>query len=166
MNLNKAFFAISLLFFVTFTVSAQSQKQKSKETAGTNPDYDRKLAERLGGDQYGMKNYFLVILKTGPTKSTDNEFINSKFKGHLDNINRLVKQGKLIVAGPFSKNEREFRGIFIFDKIQSIEEVSQLLQTDPAIQSGLLDYEIFKWYGSAALPEYLRFAEKIWLSKP
>ena len=33
--------------------------------------------------------------------------------------------------------------------------------TDPAIEAGILDYEIFDWYGSAALPEYLKIHEKI-----
>ena len=50
--------------------------------------------------------------------------------------------------------------------IKSIEEAVELLQTDPAIKNGLLDYEIFTWYGSAALPEYLPFSDKIWKSKP
>ena len=47
-----------------------------------------------------------------------------------------------------------------------MEEAIDLLQTDPAIKSGLLAYEIFTWYGSAALPEYLPFSEKIWKSNP
>ena len=31
-----------------------------------NPNFDAELAKKLGADQYGMKNYVLVILKTGP----------------------------------------------------------------------------------------------------
>ena len=41
-----------------------------------------------------------------------------------------------------------------------------LLQTDLAIKNKLLDYEIFNWYGSAALPEYLPISVKIWKEKP
>ena len=84
----------------------------------------------------------------------------------MDNINRLVEEGKLIVAGPFGKNENNYRGIFIFNNIKSIEEVKELLQTDLAIKNELLEYEIFTWYGSAALPEYLPFSDKIWKSNP
>jgi len=29
-----------------------------------------------------------------------------------------------------------------------------------------LDMELFSWYGSAALPEYLPFSDKIWKAKP
>ena len=141
-------------------------KQNSKDTTTSNPNYDKTLAEKLGGDDYGMKSYFFVILKTGTNTTTDKELINESFRGHLDNIHQLVKEKKLIVAGPLGKNEHNYRGIFILNNIQSEEEVKDLLQTDPAIKNGLLDYEIFTWYGSAALPEYLPVSDKIWKSKP
>lgn len=135
-------------------------------SSGQNPHYDEDLAKRLGADDYGMKSYFLVILKTGPTVSADAEFIGKSFRGHMDNINRLAKEGQLVVAGPLSKNEREYRGIFILHNIATLEVVKEILQTDPAISNGILDYEIFGWYGSAALPEYLPVHDKISKSKP
>lgn len=142
------------------------QSNSEKDTLTTNPNYNKELAVKLGGDDYGMKSYFFVILKTGTNTTTDKEFISESFRGHLDNINHLVEEGKLIVAGPLGKNENNYRGIFILNNIKSIEEAVELLQTDPAIKNGLLDYEIFTWYGSAALPEYLPFSDKIWKSKP
>jgi uncharacterized protein YciI len=84
----------------------------------------------------------------------------------MENINRLVEENKLVVAGPLGKNERQYRGIFILQNIPSEEEARALLLTDPAIRNGLLDYELFNWYGSAALPEYLPASEKIWKLKP
>ena len=84
----------------------------------------------------------------------------------MNNIQRLVEEKKLIVAGPLGKNEKKYRGIFILDNIQTEQEAKELLQTDPAIKSGLLDYEIYSWYGSAALPEYLPASDKIWKSQP
>ena len=113
-----------------------------------------------------MKSYFLIILKTGTNTTADKELINESFKGHMNNINRLVEEGKLIVAGPFGKNANNYRGIFILNNIRSIEEAKELLQTDLAIKNGLLDYDIFTWYGSAAVPEYLPFSDKIWKLKP
>lgn len=142
------------------------QSNSENDTLTTNPNYNKELADKLGGDDYGMKSYFFVILKTGTNTTTDKEFISESFRGHLDNINRLVEEGKLIVAGPLGKNENNYRGIFILNNIKSIEEAVELLQTDPAIKNRLLDYEIFTWYGSAALPEYLPFSDKIWKSKP
>ena len=113
-----------------------------------------------------MKSYFLVILKTGTNTTTDKELIAESFKGHMNNINRLVKEGKLIVAGPLGKNDNKYRGIFILNNLKTIEEAKELLQTDLAIKNGILDYEIFTWYGSAALPEYLPLSDKIWKIKP
>ncbi len=142
------------------------QSNSEKDTLTTNPNYDKELAEKLGGDDYGMKSYFLVILKTGTNTTTDKKLISESFKGHMENIHKLVEENKLIAAGPLGKNENNYRGIFILNNIKSIEEAVELLQTDPAIKNGLLDYEIFTWYGSAALPEYLPFSDKIWKSKP
>ncbi len=120
----------------------------------------------MGGDEYGMKSYYLIILKTGTNTTTDKELINESFRGHMNNINRLVEEEKLIVAGPLEKNGNNYRGIFILNNVKSLEEAKEILQTDPAIKNGLLDFEIFTWYGSAALPEYLPFSDKIWKLKP
>lgn len=137
------------------------QKAEKNDSTITNPNYDKTLAEKLGGDEYGMKSYFLVILKTGTNTTADKELTAESFRGHMDNINRLVEEGKLVVAGPLGKNENNYRGIFILNNIKSIEEAKELLKTDLAIKNGLLNYEIFTWYGSAALPQYLPFSEKI-----
>jgi|GEM_PF-3212698 len=83
--------------------------------SGTNPNYDQALAEQLGADNYGMKSYYLVILKTGPNTTADADLTRASFRGHLDNINRLADEGKLIVAGPLGQNARSYRGIFILN---------------------------------------------------
>lgn len=165
----KYFLTLLVLFFanMAFAQSSASKKEVEKAKADTlNPNYDQTLAENLGADDYGMKSYFFIILKTGTNTTTDKEWINKVFSGHLNNIRRLVEEGKLIVAGPFGKNENNYRGIFILNNVNSIEDAETLLQTDPAIQSGLLDFEIFTWYGSAALPEYLPASDKIWEVQP
>ncbi|MGF7138512.1 YciI family protein [Roseimarinus sediminis] len=147
-------------------MSIHNAGTSEEDSALANPNYDPALAEKLGGDAFGMKNYFFVILTTGSNTTSDNALISESFKGHLANINQLVKAGKLVVAGPLGKNANNYRGIFIFDHIHSKEEVENLLQSDPAIKNGLLAYEIFTWYGSAALPEYLPASDKIWKLKP
>ncbi|TAF63794.1 MAG: hypothetical protein EAZ55_13085 [Cytophagales bacterium] len=159
-------YTILLLATLLTNLTFGQSNSLEKDTLNSNPNYEKALADSLGGDDYGMKIYFFVILKTGTNKTTDKELISESFRGHMENINRLAKKRKIIVAGPFEKNENGYRGIFILNNIKSIEEAKDLLQTDPAIKNGLLDYEIFTWYGSAALPEYLQFADKIWKKKP
>jgi uncharacterized protein YciI len=142
-----------LLTLLLVTATTQSQS--------TNPQYDSVLAKKLGADEYGMKKYVLVILKTGTNIKAEEAFIDSCFSGHMDNMKRLVKEGKLIVAGPISKNDKTYRGIFILN-VATAEEAEKIVQTDPAIKAKLLDAEIYNWYGSAALPEYLEESDKIW----
>ncbi len=127
----------------------------------TDSNYNDSLAQALGADDYGMKSYILVLLKTGTNTSTDKALIDSCFSGHMKNIGDLVDQGKMIVAGPLGRNEKTYRGIFILD-VTSTQEAEALLQTDPAIHAKFLEPELYNWYGSAALPTYLQSSDKIW----
>lgn len=149
---------ITLTFFwANFTSQVLAQT--------SNPNYDPQLAAKLGADEYGMKSFILVILKTGTTKLTDKKLESKAFQGHLKNINRLVDEQKLIVAGPFGTNNNDFRGLFILN-VATIKEADALLETDPAIKEGYLEAELYKWYGSAALSEYLDSSDKIWKINP
>ncbi len=154
MNQNKFFlfsiiWALSTIFFSNKLI-AQTAK----------PGYNKALADSLGADDFGMKNYVLVILKTG-TFNTDNKVLrDSLFKGHMENIGRLAKNGKLVVAGPLQKNERTYRGIFILNAA-TVEEAKLLVDTDPAVKAKMFDTEMFTWYGSAALPLYLPHHETL-----
>ncbi|MGG7037116.1 MAG: YciI family protein [Flavobacterium sp.] len=130
----------------------------------TNSSYDEKLAKSLNADDYGMKTYVFCILKTGSnTTATDDEKKNL-FEGHMANINRLAKEGKLAVAGPFMKNDRNYRGIFIFN-VGTVEEANTLVETDPAVKAKIVEPEMTLWYGSAALQEISKMHDKIAKSK-
>lgn len=131
----------------------------------TNPNYDPALATELGADDYGMKEYVLVILKTGSNLTKDQAVIDSCFAGHFANMDRLVEENLLIVAGPIGKNEKAYRGIFILN-VSSVEEAATLVQSDPAVNAKLLDAELYEWYGSAALPAYLEASDKVWKIQP
>lgn len=126
-----------------------------------NPNYDSTLAKTFGPDDYGMKMYVLVILKTGSNTVENKAVRDSLFAGHMQNIGRLVDMGKLIVAGPLGKNDKTYRGIFILN-VTTFEEANQLMEADPAIKEKLLEPELYHWYGSAALSDYLKTSDKIW----
>lgn len=140
------------LLFVFISVSAFAQKST----------YDSILAKKLGADERGMKKYVFCILKTGPANITDKAKKDSLFAGHMKNIGRLADEGKLAVAGPFMKNDRQYRGIYIFN-VATIKEAEELTLTDPAIKAGVFVVELTEWYGSAALmatPEIHKKLEK------
>ena len=146
----KRFVAILLSSFLAVAASGQS----------VNPTYNKALADSLGADDYGMKMYVLVLLKTGSNTTASKEVTDSLFKGHMANIGRLAAENKLVVAGPLQKNDKNYRGIFILN-VKTKEEALVLLQTDPAIKQKLLDAELYLWYGSAALPVYLKTHDQV-----
>jgi uncharacterized protein YciI len=113
--------------------------------------YDAELARKLGADDYGMKHYVFCILKTGPNEAKfRGKEHDDLFAGHMANIKRLADVGKLAVAGPFGKNDRAYRGIFIFN-VTTVEEAQKLVETDPTVKAGVLVPELTPWYASASL---------------
>jgi uncharacterized protein YciI len=107
-----------------------------------------------------MKSYVLVMLKSGSNNMDAGPERDKLFKGHLANINKLAVEGKLVIAGPLGENNKGYRGIFILN-VKTIDEAKGLLLTDPVIKENILDADLFEWYGSAAISEYLKVAKKI-----
>jgi uncharacterized protein YciI len=120
---------------------------------------DPALAKRLGADERGMRNYVLVILKTGPHRMPDGPARDEMFKGHFANIKRLAGEGKLALAGPFG-DKSEWRGMFVF-AVDTPEEAEKLVATDPVIRSGEMVAEYHRLYASAALMEVTGIHGKI-----
>jgi uncharacterized protein YciI len=135
----------SLLVALAFVCSAPAVVTAEERA------FDPELAKRLGADERGMKTYVLCILKTGPRdakiKGDERKEI---FAGHFANIGRLADEGKLAVAGPFGKNDRSYRGLYIFN-VATIEEAEKLVMLDPAVKAGVFVPELTPWYGSAAM---------------
>jgi uncharacterized protein len=127
--------------------------------AQTKPAFDAALAKKLGADDYGMRQYVMAFLKTGPTKITDKAELAKLQKAHMQNIERLAKEGKLAVAGPFM-DDKGIEGIFIFN-VKTVEEAKELTETDPGIKAGVFAMELHPFYCSAALMEVAATHEKI-----
>ena len=122
---------MTLLFLLPVSLFAQDSKKPVKE---------------FKHGEYTMKEYYFVMLTKGERRSeiTDTAKINELQRGHIANIERLAREGKIVVAGPFGDNG-DWRGIFIFDAADK-EEVEQLLASDPAIAAGRLGFEIHPWW--------------------
>lgn len=129
-----------------------------------NQGYDSVLAKSLGADEYGMKSYLLAILKTGPYNTTNQVERDSLFEGHMENIERMADSGQLVIAGPFGKNDKQYRGMFILNTT-SIDDAKKWLSKDSAINAGIFEVEYIPWYGSAAISTYLPNHKKITKSK-
>lgn len=123
--------AITLLLFTQIRAQAPA-----------NP---REFEMKEGDTVYVMKQYIMVFLKRGEKANTFSEEKRKELQaGHMENMGRLSKLGKLIVAGPFG-DDTDLRGIFIMD-CESIEEAKALVETDPSIQAGRLQAEYHPWW--------------------
>ncbi|WP_163399367.1 YciI family protein [Flavobacterium fluviatile] len=147
--MKKTFFLIAFLFINAIGISQETEIK-----------FDEKLAKSLNADEYGMKKYVFCLLKSGTNTTVSKEESKKLFEGHMANINKLAKEGKLVVAGPFMKNDKNYRGIYIFN-VTTIEEAKALVETDPAIGAKLLEAELTPWYATAALQETLKIHDKI-----
>ena len=140
----KYFFA-GLILIAVFPFVCQAQDDHDKP--GEN--YNAELAQSLGADEFGMKSYVFVVLKTGKVEVEDKQKSKEIFAGHFANMTRLAKEGKLVLAGPFVDGAPK-RGLFILN-VSTIKEAEELVKTDPAVKAGVFDYELTKLYCSAAL---------------
>ncbi|WKL50218.1 YciI family protein [Flavobacterium pectinovorum] len=143
------------ILFIAFLFAGYIGFSQENETK-----YDEKLAKSLNADEYGMKKYVFCLLKSGTNTTASKEESKKLFEGHMANINKLAKEGKLVVAGPFMKNDRNYRGIYIFN-VETMDEAKALVATDPAIKANLLEAELTPWYATAALQETVKIHEKI-----
>src|SRR5215510_11229080 len=88
-----------------------------------------------------MKRYWLVLLQKGPNRKQDSLSAEKIQAAHMANINRLAKEGKLIMAGPIGVDD-DLRGIFLMNCADS-NEVQNFVKTDSAVITGRL---IMKYY--------------------
>ncbi|MGG9970245.1 YciI family protein [Ferruginibacter sp. SUN002] len=100
-----------------------------------------------------IEQYWFVMIKTGPKDNAYDSATKAKlFEGHMANINKLYYDGILKVAGPFGKNDYNWRGIFVFDgkaaECKTKADVERIIQTDPAIAAEIFVVEVSPWYTS------------------
>jgi len=132
---------------ITLTLGASAHAQSAAAVAP--PAYDPVLAAKLGGNDNGMRQYVLVILKTGPNRVPTGPERDEMFKGHFANMKRLSDARKLAIAGPFEGDDG-WRGMFIF-AVPTVEEARTLVATDPVVIKGEMVPEFHALYASAAL---------------
>lgn len=150
------------ILIATGLLSVVTLSQTASTTAEVKaPKFDAALAKKVGADQYGMRAYVLAFLKTGPNDAeVTGDARKAVFKGHFDNMNRLAKEGKLAVAGPFNDPNKIYRGLFIL-AVTTVEEARALAETDPTVKAGVLIVEYVPWYGSASLMLSNEFHDKV-----
>ncbi len=136
-------FTVMFLLCVSLMVIAQDKKLK-EDAKASGPVLLAKEKERNEVKDGEMRKYYLVLLKRGPIRNQDSTTAAELQKGHLANIGRLYKEGKIDLAGPMG-HDGDLRGIFVFN-CETYDEVLAHCATDPAIKAGRLVVEIYPWW--------------------
>lgn len=77
--------------------------------------------------------------------------VDKIMSGHMANIQKMAKEGKLLVAGPFEGGG----GIFIFNA-RSVDEVTTWLNDDPGVQAHRWNVEIQPYHWRVGQPRLVQ----------
>lgn len=95
----------------------------------------------MASNQLAAQDFYIVFLNKKEDKAElPEEEVKKLMDGHMANINRLAKEGKLWAAGPFEGGG----GIFIF-KAASLDDVRNWVDTDPAVAAKRWNVEMFPY---------------------
>jgi uncharacterized protein YciI len=129
----KKIILLTAIGFIAFFVSANDHKASFQSTGMVN-------------DTPRMKQYWLVMLLKGPNRTHDKATAQRIQTAHLANIDKLWKEGKVVMAGPMGyKYDADLRGIFIMDAKDSATAASYVM-TDSAVITGRLRFELHPWW--------------------
>jgi len=88
----------------------------------------------------GQEFTFVFLNSKKDKQELPQEEVKKIMEGHMANINRLAKEKKLAVAGPFDGGG----GIFIFNT-SSVDTAAKWLSTDPGVQAKRWNIEILPY---------------------
>ena len=128
----KKIVLLLVIGFFTFFVSAKN--------------HSAALPSEPVNDTPRMKQYWLVMLLKGDNRLHDKATAQRIQAAHIANIERLWKEGKVVMAGPMGyTHDADLRGIFIMDAKDSITAASYVM-TDSAVITGRLRFELHPWW--------------------
>jgi uncharacterized protein YciI len=135
-------FILFILAVACITTSC-SNDQPAATLSATQPEkYNINKDSTVSAGE--MKRYWLVLLQKGPNRNQDSISAEKIQAAHMANINRLAKEGKLIMAGPIGI-ENDLRGIFLMNCADSTE-VENFVKTDSAVITGRLIMKYYPWW--------------------
>jgi hypothetical protein len=137
---------IRILFKLPLVLFLVACNQKKNTTIAKEDNVTTKYDPANDTSVYSgeMKRYWLVLLKSGDNRTQDSVSAAKIQAGHMANIVRLAKEGKIIMAGPIG-SDGDLRGIFIMNCKDSAE-VEQFVNTDTAVITGRLKMEYYPWW--------------------
>lgn len=116
--------------------------------------------------EYEMVTYQFMVFKAGPTPMSKfkAEEIGKFQKAHLDNMQRLMDEKKMLCGGPL-ENAGDMRGIAILD-LKTKDDVVKEFANDPFVKEGLMAIDSHKWWtakGTVQTPKVMTDLQKFTL---
>lgn len=96
---------------------------------------------------FAQKMVFVFLHHRTDKAELPKKQLDSIMGGHMANIEKMAKDGRLLVAGPFEGAG----GIFIFNA-SSVNEVKQWLNDDPGVRANRWNIEIQPYHWRIGLP--------------
>jgi uncharacterized protein YciI len=131
-----------ILAIASIAISCNNDHQTAEAATTPSEKYDINKDTSVSAGE--MKRYWLVLLQKGPNRNQDSISAEKIQAAHMANINRLAKEGKLIMAGPMGIDD-DLRGIFIMNCADSTE-VESFVKTDSAVITGRLIMKYYPWW--------------------
>jgi uncharacterized protein YciI len=137
---------MKILFFILITgyIATGCGNDHQSTFVSTTPPEKYDLNKDTSVYSGEMKRYWLVLLQKGPNRNQDSISAEKIQAAHMANINRLAKEGKLVMAGPIGV-EGDLRGIFLMNCADSAE-VENFVTTDSAVITGRLIMKYYPWW--------------------
>lgn len=123
-------------------LSCNNKKESMDTPEQANEKYDLNKDTTVYAGQ--MKRFWLVLLNKGPHRDQDSASRVKIQAAHIANIERLAKEGKIIMAGPIGV-EDDLQGIFLMNCADS-SEVESFVKTDTAVITGRLIMKYYPWW--------------------
>jgi uncharacterized protein YciI len=90
-----------------------------------------------------FETVYFGFLKRGPNRGQDEETAKRLQQQHLTYMDGQAKEGKLVVAGPFTV-DGDRRGIVVY-RVANMEEAKARAEGDPMVKVGRLAVELHPW---------------------
>ncbi|PTX44942.1 uncharacterized protein YciI [Christiangramia gaetbulicola] len=125
--------------------SVKAQDMASIE-AQLKKDGYQTFSYKEGDTTYLMQQYYMVFLKSGPTRSQDSTEAAELQKRHLAHLERMANEGYTSLTGPMGDNG-DIRGIVVFNTATQ-KEADSLANLDPMVKAGRLVVEVHPWWAA------------------
>lgn len=135
-----------VLFFLLCSLSISAQE--SPEQVLVEPqEKSFEIFEMTEGDTtYVMKKYYLCIYKAGPNRDQEEELLKELQTGHMAHLGALADNKQACIAGPFAE-DGDMRGLILMS-VYSKEEAITLINEDPMVKAGRLNFEIHPFWAA------------------